>query len=63
MRDRTDEIPNDRPVLLYCGSGNRSGIAVSLLQAEGFSDVRNIEGGMTDRVRRGLPIESGEGDR
>jgi hydroxyacylglutathione hydrolase len=58
LRDRTDEIPSDRPVLLYCGSGNRSGIAASLLQAEGFSDVRNIEGGMTDRVRRRLPIES-----
>ena len=54
LRDRTDEIPRDRPVLLYCGTGNRSAIAASLLQAEGFKDVRNIDGGMLDRVRRGL---------
>ena len=58
LRDRTDEIPRDRPVLLYCSSGNRSGIAASLLQAEGFEDVRNIDGGMLDRIRRGLPTAS-----
>ena len=55
LRDRTDEIPRDRPVLIYCSSGNRSAIAASLLQAEGFKDVRNIDGGMLDRIRRGLP--------
>jgi hydroxyacylglutathione hydrolase len=54
LRDRAEEIPRDRPVLLYCGSGNRSAIAASLLQAEGFKDVRNIDGGMLDRIRRGL---------
>ena len=54
LRDRTDEIPRDRPVLLYCGTGNRSAIAASLLQAEGFKDVRNVDGGMLDRMRRGL---------
>ena len=58
LRDRTDEIPRDRPVLLYCSSGNRSGIAASLLQAEGFKDVCNIDGGMLDRIRRGLPTAS-----
>jgi len=58
LRDRAEELPRDRPVLLYCGSGNRSAIAASLLQAKGFSDVRNIEGGMMDRLRRGLPIVS-----
>ncbi len=55
LRDRRDEIPPDRPVLLYCSTGNRSGIAASVLQAEGFKDVRNIDGGMLDRIRRGLP--------
>ena len=55
LRDRIDEVPRDRPVLLYCGTGNRSAIAASVLQAEGFADVRNIDGGMLDRMRRGLP--------
>jgi len=55
LRDRIDEVPRDRPVLLYCGTGNRSAIAASVLQAEGFADVRNIDGGVLDRTRRGLP--------
>ena len=59
LRGRVDELPRDRPILLCCRTGHRSGIAASLLQAEGFSDVRNVEGGMTDRVERGLAIETG----
>jgi hydroxyacylglutathione hydrolase len=61
LRGRTDELPRDRPVLLYCRSGHRSGIGSSLLQAEGFEDVRNIDGGIVDRIRRGLPTEVPEG--
>ena len=57
LRGRRDELPTDRPILLYCRTGNRSGIGTSLLLAEGCSDVRNIDGGMIDRMKRGLPIE------
>ncbi len=56
LTGRTDEIPRDRPVLLYCATGHRSGIGASVLQADGFADVRNIEGGTTDRIRRGMQI-------
>ena len=63
LRDRTDEIPRDRPVLIYCGTGNRSGIAASVLQAEGFEDVRNIDGGMLDRIRGGLPTAPSPSER
>lgn len=59
LRGRVDELSRDRPILLCCRTGHRSAIAASLLQAEGFSDVRNVEGGMTDRVDRGLTIETG----
>jgi len=54
LRGRLDELPRDRPLLLYCRTGHRSGIGASILQAEGFSDVRNIDGGIADRTRRGL---------
>ncbi|HSM60676.1 MAG TPA: rhodanese-like domain-containing protein [Longimicrobiales bacterium] len=59
LRDRADELPRDRPLLLYCRSGNRSGMGMSLLQAAGFRDVRNVEGGLVDRNRLGLPLEAG----
>lgn len=45
--DRLDEIPRDRPVIVYCRSGNRSGAAAGLLEGQGFPDVRNMLGGIS----------------
>ena len=52
-------LPRGCPLLLYCRSGYRSGIGTSILEAAGFDDVRNIDGGILDRMKRGLPIEQG----
>jgi len=57
--DRSDELPRDRPLLLYCRSGNRSGMGMSLLQAAGFRDVRNVEGGVVTRGKDWEPLEVG----
>jgi len=43
---RMDEIPRDRPVVVYCHSGARSLEVAKLLAAEGYPDVRNLEGGI-----------------
>ena len=43
---RLAEVPRDHPVALMCGSGYRSSIAASLLQARGFSQLQNVMGGM-----------------
>jgi rhodanese-related sulfurtransferase len=40
-----EDHKNDE-VVVYCRSGNRSGMAQSLLTANGFSQVRNLTGGM-----------------
>jgi hydroxyacylglutathione hydrolase len=45
LRDRLDEVPTDRPVVLHCQAGARSAIAASVLQAEGFDNVANLDGG------------------
>ena len=42
---RTHEIPDDRPVITVCRSGNRSAQAARLLRSKGF-DVQNMSGGM-----------------
>ena len=34
-------LPTDTPLVLYCRSGNRSGIAAAMLQAEGYTQVTN----------------------
>lgn len=36
----------DKEVVLICRSGGRSGRATSFLQQQGFSNVRNLTGGM-----------------
>jgi phage shock protein E len=39
--------PKDKPIVLYCASGARSGQAARLLKAAGFTDVVNA-GGLDD---------------
>jgi len=36
----------DQEVIVYCRSGNRSGSACQFLMKQGFTNVRNLEGGM-----------------
>ena len=52
---RLDRIPRDRPVILYCRSGNRSAFAADVLQQAGYGDVYDL-GGIIDWARQGLPI-------
>lgn len=46
---RKNEIPMDKPVILYCASGARSAYAAHLLKAEGYKDVVNA-GGLDDML-------------
>ena len=45
---QTDSIDNlkDEEVILYCRSGNRSGIAAQILEQMGFKSPKNLIGGM-----------------
>lgn len=40
------EEHQEEEVVLYCRSGNRSGMAEHLLRAAGFKNPRNLKGGM-----------------
>ena len=57
---RFRELPQDRPLLMICRSGARSGQATAFLLGNGWPDVANVSGGMLAWERAGLPIESGE---
>jgi phage shock protein E len=50
------ELPQDKPVILYCHSGSRSGMALQLLQAAGYTNVYNA-GSLASLTRQGLPIQ------
>jgi rhodanese-related sulfurtransferase len=40
-----EELKNEE-VIVYCRSGNRSGQAALMLETFGFTDVKNLAGGM-----------------
>lgn len=42
---RLDEAPRYRPLVVYCGHGERAASAVSLLEARGFESLLNLDGG------------------
>ncbi len=55
---RIREIPNDpqRPVLLICNTQNRSSATVKFLREKGYTNVRFVQGGMSEWMRRAWPL-------
>ncbi|MBX7446952.1 MBL fold metallo-hydrolase [Mycolicibacterium sp. 3033] len=45
LRMRLADIPKERPIVVHCAGGWRSSVAASLLRAEGFDTVSDLEGG------------------
>ncbi len=50
LGQRMNEIPKDKPVVVYCLSGARSGAAARMLKKAGYTDVINA-GGLGDMPR------------
>jgi glyoxylase-like metal-dependent hydrolase (beta-lactamase superfamily II) len=46
LAGRVSEVPRDRPVVAYCGHGERSATALSLLERSGRADLLNLDGGL-----------------
>ncbi|GIK72714.1 MAG: hypothetical protein BroJett021_17020 [Chloroflexota bacterium] len=40
-----DQIPTDQPVLIYCASGHRAGMATAALRMLGYDNVKSFPGG------------------
>jgi hydroxyacylglutathione hydrolase len=51
----TGNLGKDSRLAIICGSGYRSSIAASLLQAQGFSRVQNVMGGMGAYLETSIP--------
>ena len=47
----------DRPVIVYCDTGNRSAKAAATLRGQGFAKVVNLAGGLGAWQQAGLPVE------
>jgi rhodanese-related sulfurtransferase len=56
---RFRELPQDRPLLMMCAAGSRSQSATMYLLQHGWSDVRNVTGGIIAWRAAGLPTHGG----
>lgn len=57
LAERMSEIPSDKPAVLYCRTGNRSGSAAQILHNAGYPDVYNI-GGFSELAAQGIPVDA-----
>lgn len=60
LSERVQELPRNRPLLVYCAGGYRSSIAASLLQQHGFDRVSEIAGGMAAWEAAKLPLRNSQ---
>ena len=50
-------LPKDKPVLLYCRTGNRSGSAYDIMTKAGIGNILHMNEGITKWQQLGLPQE------
>jgi rhodanese-related sulfurtransferase len=60
MEQNLDKLPADKDakIVLYCRSGNMSGISARTLVGLGYTDVWNVDGGMIAWEASGRPLLS-----
>lgn len=51
------QVPRDRPIVIYCASGNRSVFATETLLQMGYRDVASMSGGIRGWVEAGGEVE------
>ncbi|MBU5638592.1 rhodanese-like domain-containing protein [Geomonas sp. Red69] len=59
LNRRVQEIPRDRPVLVYCAVGARSSTAASFLSSRGYREIYNMTDGIVGWYNNGLPLQLG----
>ncbi len=45
FKAQVDKLDKDKPVLIYCASGNRSGKATAIMKTMGFTEIYDLRGG------------------
>ncbi len=56
LAQRLNEVPQDKPVVLYCRSGNRSGQAAQILDRAGYGQIYDL-GAIITWAEQGYPIQ------
>ncbi len=56
-----DKVAKDRPIVVYCSVGYRSQKVTQTLAKLGFTNVKNVYGGIFEWVNRGYPVVNKQG--
>ena len=55
-----ESLTGEPPVVFYCRTGARSGVAAQAFRASGL-EAHNLEGGLVAWVEKGLPLDPEDG--
>lgn len=58
LRDRLSEIPTDKTIVIYCAVGLRGYLALKILIARGYKQVKNLSGGYKTFAMATAPVSS-----
>lgn len=60
LLNNLDKLPGlDEPIVVYCGSGHRGGYTLMTLKMLGYTNVRNLGGGLGAWKKAELPVVTG----
>ena len=59
IQERMSDIPQDKPVAMFCNVGHQAGLGASILLREGCREVYNVLGSMTAWKAAGYPMSTG----
>ena len=58
LRERLNEIPNNKSIYIYCAVGLRGYLALKILTQRGFTSVKNLSGGYKTYSTATAPIQT-----
>lgn len=56
IEDNLDKLDKNKPTVIYCQAGARSTIAYTILERNGFTQLKNYMGGMKEWKSQNLPL-------
>lgn len=57
FREEIEKLDKNKPVIVYCKSGNRSGKSCKIMQEKGFIKIYDLEGGIEKWKYEGNEVE------
>lgn len=56
LKERLDDVPKDKYIVVYCDTGNRASIAASVLKMNGYEKAANVLGSIHAWKAAGYPL-------